>query len=96
MLLEELELYGFVNNFIFYVKGLCGVGYVVGIDVVELLNLSFDSDFEFEVGMMFVVKFDLYDLIGGGYWIEVVVVVIEDGVYLLNKLVFFELDDFVV
>ena len=95
-LLQELEPHGFSHNFTPYAKGLRGVGHAVGLDVVEPPNLSSDSDFELEAGMTFAVKLDLHDLIGGGYRIEVVVAVREDGVRPLNKLVLTEPDDFAV
>lgn len=95
-LLEELEPHGFADNFTPYAKGLRGVGHAVGLDVVEPPNLSFDSDFELETGMTLAVKLDLHDLIGGGYRIEVVVAVTEDGVRPLNKLILEEPDDFAV
>ena len=46
--------------------------------------------------MTLAVKLDLHDLPGGGYRIEVVVAVTEDGVKPLNKLVLAEPDDFAV
>ena len=95
-LLEELEPHGFAKNFTPYAKGLRGVGHAVGLDVVEPPNLSSDSDFELEAGMTLAVKLDLHDLPGGGYRIEVVVAVTEDGVRPLNKLVLAEPDDFAV
>lgn len=95
-LLEELEPHGFADNFTPYAKGLRGVGHAVGLDVVEPPNLSSDSDFELESGMTLAVKLDLHDLPGGGYRIEVVVAVTDDGVRLLNKLVLNEPDDFAV
>lgn len=95
-LLEELEPHGFAKNFTPYAKGLRGVGHAVGLDVVEPPNLSSDSDFELQAGMTLAVKLDLHDLPGGGYRIEVVVAVTEDGVRPLNKLVLAEPDDFAV
>lgn len=95
-LLAELEPHGFAKNFTPYAKGLRGVGHAVGLDVVEPPNLSSDSDFELEAGMTLAVKLDLHDLPGGGYRIEVVVAVTEDGVRPLNKLVLMEPDDFAV
>lgn len=95
-LLEELEPHGFADNFTPYAKGLRGVGHAVGLDVVEPPNLSSDSDFELETGMTLAVKLDLHDLVGGGYRVEVVVAVTEDGVRPLNKLVLDEPDDFAV
>jgi Xaa-Pro aminopeptidase len=95
-LLAELEPHGFAGNFTPYAKGLRGVGHAVGLDVVEPPNLSSDSDFELEAGMTLAVKLDLHDLPGGGYRVEVVVAVTEDGVRPLNKLVLREPDDFAV
>ncbi|MEZ5824327.1 MAG: Xaa-Pro peptidase family protein [Geminicoccaceae bacterium] len=95
-LLAELEPHGFAQNFTPYAKGLRGVGHAVGLDVVEPPNLSSDSDFELEAGMTLAVKLDLHDLPGGGYRIEVVVAITEDGVHPLNKLVLAEPDDFAV
>lgn len=95
-LLAELEPHGFAQNFTPYATGLRGVGHAVGIDVVEPPNLSADSDFELEAGMTLAVKLDLHDLPGGGYRVEVVVAVTEDGVRPLNKLVLAEPDDFAV
>lgn len=95
-LLGELEPHGFAQNFTPYAKGLRGVGHAVGLDVVEPPNLSSDSDFQLEAGMTLAVKLDLHDLPGGGYRVEVVVAVTEDGVRPLNKLVLEEADDFAV
>ena len=95
-MLAELEPHGFADNFTPYAKGLRGVGHAVGLDVVEPPNLSSDSDFTLEAGMTLAVKLDLHDLVGGGYRIEVVVAVTEDGVQPLNKLVLDEPDDFAV
>lgn len=95
-LLSELEPEGLADHFTPYAKGLRGVGHAVGLDVVEPPNLSSDSDFELEAGMTLAVKLDLHDLIGGGYRVEVVVAVTEDGVRPLNKLVLQEPDDFAV
>ena len=95
-LLAELEPHGLSDNFTPYAKGLRGVGHAVGLDVVEPPNLSSDSDFELEAGMTLAVKLDLHDLIGGGYRIEVVVAVTQDGVRPLNKLVLEQPDDFAV
>lgn len=95
-LLEELDPHGLAEKFTPYAQGLRGVGHAVGLDVVEPPNLSSDSAFELEAGMTLAVKLDLHDLIGGGYRIEVVVAVTEDGVRPLNKLVLAEPDDFAV
>ena len=95
-LLAELEPEGLAGHFTPYAKGLRGVGHAVGLDVVEPPNLSSDSDFELEAGMTLAVKLDLHDLVGGGYRIEVVVAVAEDGVRPLNRLVLEEPDDFAV
>ncbi|MDE0113454.1 MAG: Xaa-Pro peptidase family protein [Albidovulum sp.] len=95
-LLAELEPEGLAEHFTPYAEGLRGVGHAVGLDVVEPPNLSSDSDFELEAGMTMAVKLDLHDLVGGGYRIEVVVAVTEDGVRPLNKLVLEEPDDFAV
>ncbi len=95
-LLGELEPHGLSDNFTPYAKGLRGVGHAVGLDVVEPPNLSSDSDFELEAGMTLAVKLDLHDLPGGGYRIEVVVAVTEDGVRPLNNLVLEQPDDFAV
>lgn len=95
-LLGELEPHGLSDNFTPYAKGLRGVGHAVGLDVVEPPNLSSDSDFELEAGMALAVKLDLHDLPGGGYRIEVVVAVTEDGVRPLNNLVLDQPDDFAV
>ncbi|MDF2183980.1 Xaa-Pro peptidase family protein [Grimontia hollisae] len=95
-LLAEIEPHGLAENFTPYAKGLRGVGHAVGIDVVEAPNLSSDSDFLLEAGMTLAVKLDLHDLPGGGYRIEVVVAVTEDGVHPLNKLVLTEADDFAI
>lgn len=95
-LLGELEPHGFAKNFTPYAKGLRGVGHAVGLDVVEPPNLGSESDFDLEAGMTLAVKLDLHDLPGGGYRIEVVVAVTEDGVRPLNKLVLAEPDDFAI
>jgi len=95
-LLKELEPHGFSDNFTPYAKGLRGVGHAVGLDVVEPPNLSSDSDFDLLAGMTLAIKLDLHNLVGGGYRIEVVVAVTEEGVRPLNKLVLAEPDDFAV
>ncbi len=95
-LLAELEPEGLAGHFTPYAKGLRGVGHAVGLDVVEPPNLSSDSDFMLEAGMTLAVKLDLHDLIGGGYRVEVVVAVTEEGVRPLNRLVLDEPDDFAV
>jgi Xaa-Pro aminopeptidase len=95
-MLAELEPLGLADNFTPYAKGLRGVGHAVGLDVVEPPNLSSDRDFELEAGMALAVKLDLHDLKGGGYRVEVVVAVTEDGVRPLNKLVLEQPDDFAV
>ncbi len=95
-LLAELEPEGLAVHFTPYAKGLRGVGHAVGLDVVEPPNLSSDSDFELEAGMTLAVKLDLHDLVGGGYRVEVVIAVTQDGVHPLNKLVLEEPDDFAV
>lgn len=95
-LLAELEPHGLADKFTPYAKGLRGVGHAVGLDVVEPPNLSSDSDFELQAGMTLAVKLDLHDLKGGGYRIEVVVAVTQDGVRPLNRLVLEQPDDFAV
>lgn len=95
-LLAELEPHGLSENFTPYAKGLRGVGHAVGLDVVEPPNLSSDSDFDLEAGMTLAIKLDLHGLAGGGYRIEIVVAVTEDGVRPLNKLVLEQPDDFAV
>ena len=94
--MKELEPHGFAKNFTPYAKGKRGVGHAVGLDVVEPPNLSSDSDFELEAGMTLAVKLDLHELPGGGYRIEIVVAVTEDGVMPLNNLVLDMPDDFAV
>lgn len=95
-MLADLEPLGLADNFTPYAKGLRGVGHAVGLDVVEPPNLSSDSDFNLEAGMTLAVKLDLHDLVGGGYRIEVVVAITEDGVRPLNNLVLDQPDDFAV
>lgn len=95
-MLERLEPYGFADNFTPYAKGLRGVGHGVGLDVVEPPNLSSDSDFVLEPGMTLAIKLDLHGLDAGGYRIEVVIAVTEDGNRPLNRLVLEEPDDFAV
>ena len=95
-MLERLEPHGFAENFKPYAKGLRGVGHGVGLDVVEPPNLSSDSDFILEPGMTLAIKLDLHGLKGGGYRIEVVVAVTEEGSIPLNRLVLEEPDDFAV
>lgn len=95
-MLAELEPHGLSDNFTPYAKGMRGVGHAVGLDVVEPPNLSSDSDFELEAGMTLAIKLDLHGLKQGGYRIEVVVAVTEDGVRPLNKLVLEQPDDFAV
>ena len=95
-MLERLEPHGFADNFKPYAKGLRGVGHGVGLDVVEPPNLSSDSDFILEPGMTLAIKLDLHGLNAGGYRIEVVVAITEEGCMPLNRLVLEEPDDFAV
>lgn len=95
-LLERLEPHGLADNFTPYAKGLRGVGHGVGLDVVEPPNLSSDSDFVFEPGMTLAIKLDLHGLRTGGYRIEVVIAITEDGNRPLNRLVLDEPDDFAI
>ena len=95
-ILERLEPHGFAAHFTPYAKGLRGVGHGVGLDVVEPPNLSADSDIFLEPGMTLAIKLDLHGLMGGGYRIEVVLAITEDGNRPLNRLVLEEPDDFAV
>lgn len=95
-MLELLEPHGFADNFTPYAKGLRGVGHGVGLDVVEPPNLSSDSDFVLEPGMTLAIKLDLHGLKAGGYRIEVVIAITEDGIRPLNRLVLDEPDDFAI
>ena len=95
-LLERLEPHGLADNFTPYAKGLRGVGHGVGLDVVEPPNLSSDSDFVLEPGMTLAIKLDLHGLKTGGYRIEVVIAITEDGNRPLNRLVLDEPDDFAI
>lgn len=96
LMLERLEPLGYSDNFVPYTRGQRGVGHGVGIDVVEPPDLSSSSDFILYPGMTFAIKLDLHDLTGGGYRIEVVVLITETGVRPLNKLVLAESDDFTI
>jgi Xaa-Pro aminopeptidase len=96
LMLERLEPLGYGPNFSPYVKGLRGVGHGVGVDVVEMPNLSSESDFQLLPGMTLAVKLDLHAMKAGGYRIEVVVLFTEDGVRPLNKMVLAEADDFAI
>ena len=91
-ILERLEPHGFAAHFTPYAKGLRGVGHGVGLDVVEPPNLSADSDIVLEPGMTLAIKLDLHGLKGGGYRIEVVLAITEDGNRPLNRLVLEETD----
>ena len=84
-MLERLEPHGLADNFTPYAKGLRGVGHGVGLDVVEPPNLSSDSDFVLEPGMTLAIKLDLHGLKTGGYRIEVVIAITEDGNRPLNS-----------
>jgi len=95
-MLGLLERHGFADNFTPYAKGLRGVGHGVGLDVVEPPNLSSDSDFVLEPGMTLAIKLDLHGLKAGGYRIEVVIAITEDGIRPLNRLVLDEPDDFAI
>jgi len=96
LMLERLQPLGYRDNFVPYARGQRGVGHGVGLDVVEPPNLSSDSDFVLYPGMTLAIKLDLHDLVGGGYRIEVVVLVTETGVSPLNTLVLSEADDFTI
>jgi Xaa-Pro aminopeptidase len=96
LMLERLEPLGYRDNFVPYARGMRGVGHGVGLDVVEPPDLSADSNFVLQPGMTLAVKLDLHGLPGGGFRIEVVVVVTETGVRPLNKLVLAEPDDFAI
>jgi Xaa-Pro aminopeptidase len=93
---ERLEPLGYGPHFTPYVKGLRGVGHGVGVDVVEMPNLSSESDFQLLPGMTLAVKLDLHGMKAGGYRVEVVVLFTEDGVRPLNKMVLAEADDFAI
>ncbi len=93
---SRLEGLGYLDNFLPYATGQRGVGHSVGLDVVEPPNLSADSHFSLQPGMTLAIKLDLHDLPGGGYRVEVVVAVTEDGVRPLNKLVLDQPDDFTI
>jgi Xaa-Pro aminopeptidase len=95
-LLERLEPHGFADNFTPYAQGLRGVGHGVGLDVVEPPSLSSYSDFVLEPGMTLAIKLDLHGLKTGGYRIEVVIAITEDGNRPLNRLVLDEPDDFAI
>ncbi|MDP7195120.1 MAG: M24 family metallopeptidase [SAR202 cluster bacterium] len=95
-LLNYLKPHGLEKNFTPYAKGLRGVGHGVGLDVVERPNLSSDSDFNIIPGMTLAIKLDLHGLIGGGYRIEIVVAVTDNGVTPLNKLILEESNDFTI
>ena len=95
-LLDYLKPHGLEKNFTPYAKGLRGVGHGVGLDVVERPNLSSDSDFNIVSGMTLAIKLDLHGLRGGGYRIEIVVAITENGVKPLNKLILEEPNDFTI
>ena len=95
-LINYLKPHGLEKNFTPYAKGLRGVGHGVGLDVVERPNLSSDSDFNLISGMTLAIKLDLHGLIGGGYRIEIVVAITENGVKPLNKLILEEPNDFAI
>ena len=95
-LLDYLKPHGLEKNFTPYAKGLRGVGHGVGLDVVERPNLSSDSDFNISSGMTLAIKLDLHGLVGGGYRIEIVVAITENGVKPLNKLILEEPNDFTI
>ncbi len=63
---------------------------------MEPPNLSPDSDFVLYPGMTLAIKLDLHDLPGGGYRIEVVVLITETGVTPLNNLVLDQPNDFTI
>ncbi len=96
LMLERLEPLGYRDKFVRYARGQRGVGHGVGLDVVEPPHLGSDSDFVLYPGMTLAIKLDLHDLVGGGYRIEVVVLVTETGVSPLNKLVLAEANDFTI
>ena len=68
----------------------------VGLDVVEPPDLNPDSSFVLQPGMTLAIKLDLHGLNGGGFRIEVVVVVTDTGVRPLNNLVLDQADDFAI
>lgn len=96
LMLERLEPLGYRDKFVPYARGQRGVGHGVGLDVVEPPNLSSDSDFVLYPGMTLAIKLDLHDLPGGGYRIEVVVLITETGVSPLNNLVLDQPNDFTI
>ncbi len=96
LMLERLEPLGYADNFVPYAQGQRGVGHGVGLDVVEPPNLAADSDFVLQPGMTLALKLDLHNITGGGYRIEVVVVITEEGARPLNKLVLAGPDDFTI
>jgi Xaa-Pro aminopeptidase len=96
LMLERLAPLGYGPNFTPYVKGLRGVGHGVGVDVVEMPNLSSESNFQLLPGMTLALKLDLHGMRAGGYRVEVVVLFTEDSVRPLNKMVLSEVDDFAI
>ena len=96
LMFERLEPLGYAPNFSPYVKGLRGVGHGVGVDVVEPPNLSSETDYELLPGMTLAIKLDLHALKAGGFRVEVVALLTEDGVKPLNKMIFGEADDFAI
>lgn len=96
LMLERLAPLGYGPNFSPYVKGLRGVGHGVGVDVVEMPNLSSETDYQLLPGMTLAIKLDLHGLPRGGYRVEVVVLFTEDGVKPLNTMIFGEADDFAI
>lgn len=96
LMLERLEPLGYRDNFAPYAHGQRGVGHGVGLDVVEPPHLGSDSDFVLYPGMTLAIKLDLHDLPGGGYRIEVVVLITETGVSPLNNLVLDQPNDFTI
>jgi Xaa-Pro aminopeptidase len=96
LMFERLEPLGYAPHFSPYVKGLRGVGHGVGVDVVEPPNLSSETDYELLPGMTLAIKLDLHALKAGGFRVEVVALLTEDGVKPLNKMIFGEADDFAI
>ena len=82
-LVEEANL---AKYFLPYTKGMRAIGHGVGLEVVEYPDLGPSSEFLFEEGMVFGIKFDLHGFPFGGVRVEPTVIVTADGAEPVNDL----------
>lgn len=84
--LRLTEEVGLSKYFIPYTKGMRAIGHGVGLEVVEYPDLGPTSEFTFEPGMVFGIKFDLHGFPFGGVRVEPTCIITEHGAEPVNDL----------